>query len=656
MKSIRRLCAILLVFAMLLTNSGMAALAEAVLNFPPSTKTISAESFYGNQSIDTVVLPEGIREIEDNAFANSSLSEIFLPDTLNWISPNAFDGPEKVHITANEGSYAYEWAVANGYITENSPWNDTPIAITSAGNTTAKNGTLIPESQYGKFLTLDGSKGWFILQAPSRGYYSFEVLNSSTNYDASIWTYKDNESSTARVDVLNYTKNSSSHVLQNTSEFDAGQNVYFWIARNNNGNYRYTEKLKTIIWFTNTENSYWDVIADLSASFINRKILLTWNADEIADGYRVYEIIDGTKKLITTLGATTNYELGSASQGTHIYAVQPFKTINGQKTYGYLETTSITIDPLYADSISLNKSYLSMQAGETAILSVTILPNDVENQAVTWSSDDVGVATVNGMGKVTAVSGGIATITATTNDGSNLSATCVVEVSVIKPQLTVTHPDIGNVLNAGTIEMFNGEAYQTWTINSNYPCRVEKVGDWFTLDNTSFDAGTSKLILRMTDGAPMGTVRNGKVKFYIEDSLYVTVNIKQDGGAIKEPTISPTISVSHPILGDIFNAGTFEMWNGAAYQTWTVTSNCDWSISTSGAWFTVDKTSGTSGTSTIKLTIADGVSAGEVRTGSVTFEVNGKTYKTVNFRQIGPEKALTITHTLFGRHLQCLSN
>lgn len=116
MKPTRRLFAILLVLAMLLTNSGMTALAEAVLNMPAALQIIDEEAFYGSTSIDKVVLPNNVTEIRARAFANSTLSEINLPDSITYIDDTAFDGPSKVTLLVNEGSYAYTWAVRNNYI------------------------------------------------------------------------------------------------------------------------------------------------------------------------------------------------------------------------------------------------------------------------------------------------------------------------------------------------------------------------------------------------------------------------------------------------------------------------------------------------------------------------------------------------------------
>ena len=116
MKSTCRLFTAVLVLVMLLTNNGLSALADVVLNLPAALKTIDEKAFYGDTSIDKVVLSEKVTEIRARAFANSSLSQINLPDSITFIDDSAFDGPEKVSVAANKGTYAYDWAVNNGYI------------------------------------------------------------------------------------------------------------------------------------------------------------------------------------------------------------------------------------------------------------------------------------------------------------------------------------------------------------------------------------------------------------------------------------------------------------------------------------------------------------------------------------------------------------
>ena len=78
--------------------------------------------------------------------------------------------------------------------------------------------------------------------------------------------------------------------------------------------------------------------------------------------------------------------------------------------------------------VELNKSTLSLDEGDTYTLTATVAPADAANKAVTWTSSNSSVATVDSNGKVTAVSSGTATITVTTVDGGK-TATCAVTVS-----------------------------------------------------------------------------------------------------------------------------------------------------------------------------------------------------------------------------------
>ena len=78
--------------------------------------------------------------------------------------------------------------------------------------------------------------------------------------------------------------------------------------------------------------------------------------------------------------------------------------------------------------VSLDKTTLTLTAGENAGLTATVAPANATNKNVTWSSSNGAVATVDSEGKVTANAAGTATITVTTEDG-NKTATCKVTVT-----------------------------------------------------------------------------------------------------------------------------------------------------------------------------------------------------------------------------------
>ena len=88
-----------------------------------------------------------------------------------------------------------------------------------------------------------------------------------------------------------------------------------------------------------------------------------------------------------------------------------------------------------ATSITLDKSEINLEATQTAKLVAIVLPETTTNKTVTWKSSDKTIATVDENGVVTAIAVGEANITATTNDGSNLTASCKV---IVNPTLATS--------------------------------------------------------------------------------------------------------------------------------------------------------------------------------------------------------------------------
>jgi hypothetical protein len=83
---------------------------------------------------------------------------------------------------------------------------------------------------------------------------------------------------------------------------------------------------------------------------------------------------------------------------------------------------------MLAKSITLDRTEVSLEATQTTALLATILPDNTSVKTVVWTSSDEDVAVVDENGVVTAIAIGEATITATTTDGTNLSASCKVTV------------------------------------------------------------------------------------------------------------------------------------------------------------------------------------------------------------------------------------
>lgn len=106
-------------------------------------------------------------------------------------------------------------------------------------------------------------------------------------------------------------------------------------------------------------------------------------------------------------------------------------TITATTNYFTTATCQVTVNPMLATSINLNQSAMNLTVGSSQKLTATVLPAGTSDKSVTWTSSDESIATVDANGNVTGITTGLATITATTNDGSNLSASCAVTVSGI---------------------------------------------------------------------------------------------------------------------------------------------------------------------------------------------------------------------------------
>ena len=103
-------------------------------------------------------------------------------------------------------------------------------------------------------------------------------------------------------------------------------------------------------------------------------------------------------------------------------------------------TCSVTVaaSSVKITNISLSNNELSIDNGSSATLTATITPSDATNQAIVWSANNSNVTLIsNGLScTVTGSAIGSSIITATSSDGSNISATCNVTVNAVVVAVT----------------------------------------------------------------------------------------------------------------------------------------------------------------------------------------------------------------------------
>jgi len=154
--------------------------------------------------------------------------------------------------------------------------------------------------------------------------------------------------------------------------------------------------------------------------------------------------------------------------------------LSRNKTGWYMNATWYDSNPgtgVAVTSVSLSPATASLSVGATQQLTPTVLPSNATNKAVTYSSNNTAVATVNSSGLITAVANGNATITVSTVDG-NKTSTCAVTVSTtstggtyytIKNRWTGAYlSDAGANVGYGTTVSSNNYKWQKIAIDATY--------------------------------------------------------------------------------------------------------------------------------------------------------------------------------------------
>lgn len=272
-----------------------------------------------------------------------------------------------------------------------------------------------------------------------------------------------------------------------------------------------------------SDGHYFEVILDnetFTAASINGYINTTntsknWAFTFSTDGGKTWEkeqtqANDGNK---TAHDITVNVTIPAGANG--------FRVIRRAGTSTILTSITLSIGasgpagPVAVTGVTLDQTSLTLEAGQTAQLTATVQPGNANNQAVTWSSSDNNVVSVDATGKITANAKGSATITVTTADGGK-TATCTVTVTEPAAPIEVT----AIALKASTTIAIGG----TETLTVTY---------------TPADANTGKALTWKSDNTAVATVdANGVVKGIAAGTANITAT------STTNPAITATCAVT----------------------------------------------------------------------------------------------------------------
>ncbi len=117
----------------------------------------------------------------------------------------------------------------------------------------------------------------------------------------------------------------------------------------------------------------------------------------------------------------------------HCFLYQPYANGAARYDFDYIVGSENTRPTIAVTAVQISNDAIDLTKSETYQLSASVLPKNATNKAVSWSSDDEAVASVDENGLVTAKAAGVAHITATTADGGFTASCTITVVAAIEP-------------------------------------------------------------------------------------------------------------------------------------------------------------------------------------------------------------------------------
>jgi len=186
----------------------------------------------------------------------------------------------------------------------------------------------------------------------------------------------------------------------------------------------------------------------------------------------------------STIESSTEPSSSTTESSTIESSTEPSSSTTESSTIeSSTEPTTTKPTDIKVSSIKLNTKNHTMYSNQYVQLKATVLPNNAYNKSVTWKSSNSKIATVDKNGKVKALKVGNATITATSTDGSNVSAQCKIKVvqRVTKIKLNKSIINLSKKGKTAKLKatVLPNNAYNksvTWKANNTKVVTVDKKG------------------------------------------------------------------------------------------------------------------------------------------------------------------------------------
>lgn len=275
-------------------------------------------------------------------------------------------------------------------------------------------------------------------------------------------------------------------------------------------------------------------------------------------------------KTFTLKTNTTSGNLKFSTSNKKIVTVSSAGKLNAKKSGRANITISLKSNPKIkkvvkvtvgkpVTRVKVNKSALTIKKGGSAVIKATVGPNTASNKKVIWKSSNSKIAKVSSTGRIRAVKGGTATITAVAADGSGKKAVCRVTVKASITSLSFSKKSgkiyVGKTMQLSPVikpaDATNKKL--TWSSSNDKVAMVNSIGKVYAVA-----AGTAVITAKATDGT-------GKKATY---KVTVVKAITIESATVSDPqTVQVTLSGSQKLPASSFVVKASTVLNGTYNYT-----------------------------------------------------------------------------------------